>query len=361
MLQVQAPARAQSPRVSMKQLQHLGAVLTVLVGSLLSSGCTTTMVVMHVYDRVTEGDPAPCIKLNSVQRALQERCSPYVAGSITAQEVANSGLPICPLTLAARNPKFWPVLPELIEKGAKPESCQESPWEVLARAQPCPDLMQASPAARQSLRWLAEADARAVQHDVVRALSCPLAREAGFDQILDGWAANGQMQAGQLGFGVLSALHPSHLNSPLGAHARIARPQRRGRTGQLLGQPGSRLRRGAAHRRLRRARLVAGPRAVAGAARPTHARRPAALDSARAGAHARLHAGPYALQRQSVEYLLSRGANPWQGLPHDPSRSVVTLARQLKSPLLEALEAPRPAVPTATAAAAAAAPAAKAR
>jgi hypothetical protein len=212
-----APAllRTLSPRVSMKQLQHLGAVLTVLVGSLLSSGCTTTMVVMHMYDRVTEGDPAPCIKLNGVQRALQERCSPYVAGSFTAQEVANSGLPICPLTLAARNPKFWPVLPELIEKGAKPESCQESPWEVLARAQPCPDLMQASPAARQSLRWLAEADARAVQHDVVRALSCPLAREAGFDQILDGWTANGQMQAGQLGFGVLSALHPSHLHSPL--------------------------------------------------------------------------------------------------------------------------------------------------
>jgi hypothetical protein len=68
-----------------------------------------------------------------------------------------------------------------------------------------------------------------------------------------------------------------------------------------------------------------------------------------------------AQQRQTVEYLLSRGANPWQALPHDPSKSVMNYARQLKSPLADTLEAPRPAVPTSTAAALPALPALRAR
>jgi hypothetical protein len=344
----------------MKQLQHLGAVLTVLGGSLFASGCTTTLVVMHVYDRVTEGDPAPCVKLNSVQRALQERCGVYVQGSLSTQDVASSGLPICPLTLATSNPKFWPVLPDLIDKGAKPESCQESPWAALARTQPCPDLMQASPAARQSLRWLAEADARAVQHDVVRALSCPLAREAGFDQIVDAWAANGQMQAGQIGFGALSALHPSHLHSPL---ARTLESQGHSAAAGLGSYSGS-LAPGF-EEALRTSDFAAldwwldRVPSLAQRAPPTRGDQLPWIPLARVLTPAFMP-NP-ALQRQSVEYLLSRGANPWQGLPHDPSRSVVTLARQLKSPLLETLEAPRPVVPTATAAAATAAPAAKPR
>jgi hypothetical protein len=334
----------------MKQVQHLAALMTVLVASLLASGCTTTLVVMHVYDRVTEGDPTPCAKLNSVQRALQERCGPYVVGSLQTQDVASSGLPICPLTLAARDPKFWPVLPELIDKGASPETCQDSPWAALAKAQPCPDLLQASASSRQALRWLAEVDARAVQHDVVRALSCPTARAAGLDQVLDGWAAHGQLQAGQVGFGLLNALHPSHLHSPL---ARTLESQGHGAAAGLGSYAGS---------------------LAPGFEEALRIGDFAALDWWLDRVPALVHRGPPtggdqlpwvplarvltpsfmpdpAQQHRTVEYLLSRGANPWQALPHQPSKSVMTYAQQLKSPMIELLDMPRPAVPTATAAA----------
>ncbi len=333
----------------MKQLQRIAAILTVFVGSLLTSACTTTLVVMHVYDKLTDGDPTACHKLNSVQRALQERCGPYLAGSLQAKDIQNSGLPICPLTLAARNPAFWPVLPELIGKGAKPESCQESPWAALAEAHPCPDLLQASPESRQALRWLAVADARAVQHDVVRALSCPAARAAGFDQVLDQWAAQGQMQPGQLGFGPLSALHPSHLNSPL---ARLLESQGHSAAAGLGGYQGQ-LAPGF-EEALRTGDFAAldwwldRVPTLLNRAPPTRSDQLPWVPLARALTPAFLP--DPAQQRQTVEYLLARGANPWQALPYDPSKSVMAYAQQLKSPLLALLDAPRPVVPTATAA-----------
>jgi len=68
------------------------------------------------------------------------------------------------------------VARELIDKGAQPEACTRSPLVDLAQRPGCPDFGAASPAVVQSLQWLAEADARAIDHDVVRMLSCPSAR-----------------------------------------------------------------------------------------------------------------------------------------------------------------------------------------
>ena len=48
-----------------------------------------------------------------------------------------------------------------------------------------------------------------------------------------------------------------------------------------------------------------------------------------------------AQQRALVAYLLARGADPWRALPHEPSRSVVSYAHELHSPLAALHEAPR--------------------
>jgi hypothetical protein len=52
----------------MKTLHRLAATLALAAGTLLTSGCTTTLVMMHVYDKLTDGDPTSCWKLNSVER-----------------------------------------------------------------------------------------------------------------------------------------------------------------------------------------------------------------------------------------------------------------------------------------------------
>jgi len=333
----------------MRYLLRAAAGLALAIGSLLASGCTTTLVVMHVVDRITEGDPAPCHKLNSVDRALQERCGTFQAGSLVTKDVAASGLPVCPLTLAARNPNFWPVLPELIAKGATPESCGESPWVALAQADACPDFGRATPAQLQSLRWLAEADARAIHHDVVRVLSCPRARVAGLDQVLDQWAAQGQLQRGQLAFGPLGALHPSHVDSPL---SRTLEAQ--GHTAAAsLGGYGGRLAPGyeEALRTGDFAALdwwLARVPELANRVPPTRGDQLPWIPLARV-----LTTGfvPDAeQQRQTVAYLLAHGANPRRPLPHDPNQTVVTFAHQLKSPLVAVLEAPPPMVATRVAA-----------
>jgi hypothetical protein len=325
----------------MRYLQRAAAGLALAIGSLLASGCTTAVVVMHVYDRVTEGDPTPCIKLNTVDRALQERCGPYQVGSLVTKDVTHSGLPICPLTLAARNPEFWPVLPELIAKGATPESCTVSPWVALAQANACPDFSRASPAALQSLRWLAEADAGAIQHDVVRALSCPRARTAGLDNVLDQWAANGQLQRGQIAFGPHGALHPSHLNSTL---SRTLETQ--GHTAQAaLGAHGGRLASGfeEALRTSDFAALdwwLARVPTLANRAPPTNGNQLPWVPLARVLTPSFMPDPDQ--QRETVVYLLAHGANPWRSLPHDPNQTVVSFARQLKSPLVATLDAPPP-------------------
>jgi hypothetical protein len=41
-----------------------------------------------------------------------------------------------------------------------------------------------------------------------------------------------------------------------------------------------------------------------------------------------------------VAYLMSRGADPWKSLPHDPGKTVMSFAEQVKSPALPMLQSP---------------------
>ncbi|WP_298835025.1 hypothetical protein [uncultured Piscinibacter sp.] len=319
---------------------RLVAALALAAGTLLLGGCTTSLVIAHLYDKITEGDPTSCFRLNSVERALQPRCGPYVAGSISARDVAAPGLPVCPLTLAARDPALWPVLPELIDKGATPEACTAAPWVALAQAHPCPDFARASPEQVRSLRWLAEADARAIHHDVVRALSCPSARRAGLDLVLDQWLAQDQLRADTLPFGMLGALHPSHLNSTL---ARTL--EARGHTAVAgLGAYNGQLAPG-----FEEALRVADFDALDWWIQ----RVPSLVDRAPPSRGNQLPWAPLARaitpaflpdlvrQREVVSYLLAHGAEPWRPLPHDPQQTPASLAMRMHSPLAETLAGPR--------------------
>lgn len=294
-------------------------------------------IVKHVHDKLVEGGPVPCFRLNSVERALAAHCAPYVPGTIQRDDIATSRLPLCPLAVAAREPRTWPVLAELIDKGAMPEACASAPLVELAQARVCPDFGQASPASRDSLLWLAQADARSVHHDVVRMLSCPQARAVGFDRVLERWVAEGAMPVGRVGFSPLSALHPDLLGSPLAA--------------QLEAQ---------------------GHRALAGLDPYDGVLRPGFEEAFRSGHFAALDwwlarapeladrvpppqgnqlpwvplaqaLNPQALdqpaqQQAMVEYLLAHGANPARRLPHQPDMTVLRLARQMGSPMLPLLE-----------------------
>lgn len=323
----------------MNLLSRTLAALALGLGALLCSGCTTTLVVMHVYDQLTEGDPTSCYKLNSVDRALQQRCGAFVPGSLKAEDVRASALPICPLTVATREPAFWPVLPELIAKGATPEACTTPPWVALAQAHPCPDFSRATPAQLQALRWVAEADVRALHHDAVRALSCPNARAVGLDRVLDDWVAHDQMPAGVLGFGALGALHPSHLGSPL-ARALEARGHTAGAAlgaydGQLPGGFEEALRTGdfaALDWWLQRVP------SLANRAPPSNHDQLAWVPLARVLTPAFMP--DPALQRTTVAYLIAHGADPDRPLPYDSGQTVRTLAVRMKSPLVAALAAP---------------------
>jgi hypothetical protein len=168
------------------RLALLGATIS---GLLLTGGCTTTAsaimgatgvatdssptweIIKHIHAKLTEGDPQSCASLNSAQRALTARCLPFQPGSLQAADIRASGFQECVLTLAARDPQFWPVLPELLDKGAQPETCYMPPMVALARSPTAVDFSKASPQALRSLRFLAEVDSRAVNHDVVRLLS----------------------------------------------------------------------------------------------------------------------------------------------------------------------------------------------
>ncbi|MEP7100132.1 MAG: hypothetical protein ABI781_06460, partial [Burkholderiales bacterium] len=211
------------------------ACLLALAAPLLG-GCTTAGVLMsaagvatdtsvtweivkHLHAKATEGDDMPCSRLDSVQRALNLRCGAFVPGSVLAADLRNTKLQSCALAVAVRDPRFWPALPEFIEKGASPEDCARSPLVELAQAsassgQDCPDFSTASPAVLQSMRWLAEADARAIHHDVMRMLSCPSAVRAGLDASLATWLAQGDLDVGKVAFGPFGALHPDYLDSP---------------------------------------------------------------------------------------------------------------------------------------------------
>ena len=324
----------------MKLLQRLALLGLFSVFVPLVGGCTTALVVAHLHGQLTEGDPTPCVRLNSVERALSPRCGAFVAGSLQARDVAASGLPRCPLTLAARDPQFWPVLPELLARGASPEACAESPLVALAQANPCPDFSVAAPPALDALRFLAQADARAIHHDAMRMLSCPSARAVGLDGVLDGWLAQGLLPAdGSLSFSPLDALHPGALGAPLARSLEAAGHNARTALGSFDGMlPGGF---DLALRSSDWAALdwwLARAPGLVNRVPPQHANQLPWLPLAQVLTPSYLDSP--AQQRQLVAWLLARGADPWQSLPHEPGHSVIGYAQELKSPLLALLQAP---------------------
>ena len=306
-------------------------------GQCISAGCAATAIAKHVLDKATEGDPTPCNRLNSVERALSERCGSYQPGSLVTKDVTASGLPRCPLTLAARNPALWRVLPELLAKGAQPESCDQPPLVALAQAHPCPDFSAAAPESLAALRWLAVADARAIHHDVVRMLSCPAARSAGLDGVLDGWLAQGQLPTRGLAFGALGALHPTHHGSPLShaleAQGHSARAALGSYDGQLPSGFDSALRDG---NRVALDWWLARSPDLVNRVPPRQGNQLPWVPLARVLTPT--YMSQPELQSDMISYLMSRGADPWRGLPHDPSKTVVEYAWQLNSPLVGLLD-----------------------
>jgi hypothetical protein len=312
-------------------------------GECLSAGCAAKAVLMHALEKATEGDPTPCRRLNTVERALSPRCGEYEPGSLLTKDVTASGLPRCPLTLAARDPEFWPMLPELLAKGASLQECEQPPMVALAQAQPCADFPRASAEALRALRTLAETDERAIHHDVVRLLSCPAARKAGMDSILGTWLADGKLPARGLPFGVLGAVHPSHLGSPFTRALQVRGHTARAGLGAYVGQLPSGF-----DLALREGDQAAldwwfdqAPE-LANRVPPRQGSELPWVPLTRV-----LTAGYLAhpeRQADLVTYLMSRGADPWRPLPHDASQNVVTYARSIKSPLLSLLDPPIAAV-----------------
>lgn len=321
-----------------------------------AAGCSTTSIVLsvagiatdtsvtweiakHIHAKMTEGDPVACFRLNSVERALATRCGSFSEGSLKVQDIGRNDLQSCELTLAARDPALWPVLPELLSKGAKPDRCSMAPLAALAHAHACPDFASASPEVRRSLVWLAENDARSVQHDVVRVLSCPSARVAGLDRVLDTWLAAGAFPKEGLGFGVLGALHPDHLQSPFARKLETLGHTAQASLVRYQGQqpPGFETALRLSHYDALQWWLNRAPQL---------ANRVPSTQGADAGWSplARVLLPTFladpAKQRDTLEFLMARGADPWKPMPGGAHRSVVSYARFLQSPHVALLDPP---------------------
>jgi hypothetical protein len=292
-------------------------------------------VVKHIHGKLTENDATPCVDLNSVQRALNARCS-YQPGSIRRADVARTGLQECPLAIATRDPRLWRALPELLEKGARLDACPGSPLLALAASDACPDFAAAAPEVRDAIRTIAEDDPRAVRHDVFRMLSCPRARAVGLDRVLATWLDRGDLEPGKLSFSPLGALDPDLLVSRFGRELEVAghRPEAAldGYEGVL--PTGYELALRSSHWPAIDWWLYRLPR-LANLAPPQRGGLPwVPLQKV-------LVAG--FLQRpetqgEMVVFLMARGASPAQTLPSDPRRTVATFAAQMKSPMLSVLE-----------------------
>ena len=346
-------------------LPRLAIASAALSSLLLTGGCTTASallsaagvatdnsgtwdIVKHIHAKLTDGDPKQCMEMNSAQRALTARCLPFEPGSLKTADIRNSGFQECTLTIAARDPQFWPALPELLDKGAQPETCFQAPMVALAQANPNVDFAKASGKVLGSLRFLAEVDSRSVQHDVVRLLSSPSAHATGLDGVIDQWATQGDLPVGQLAFSPLGALHPSALQTPLSDKLEAAGHTARAALGPYQGrQPAGfdeALRTGD-YAALewwfkREPKLVDRVPSTQGQQLPW-------IPLARVLVPSFMNNAP--AQSQMVGFLLSHGANPNQAMPYQPGQTVIGFARTLKSPTLALLEtppAPKPAPST---------------
>jgi len=292
-------------------------------------------VVKHLHGKLTENDATPCIQLNGVQRALNARCD-YVPGSIRRVDIAQSGLQECALAVATRDPRLWRALPELLDKGARPEACPGSPLLALAAADPCPDFPAASPAVLGAIRTLAETDPRAVRHDVFRMLGCSRARSAGLDRVLVTWLDRGDLEPAKLSFSPLGAADPELLVSRFGRELEVAghRPETAldGYEGAL--PSGYELALRTSHwaaidwwlYRLPQLANLAPPQRGGLAWVP--------LQRVLVSGFLQYPES----QRDMVGFLMTRGASPGQKLPSDPQKTVVAFAAQMKSPMLALLD-----------------------
>jgi hypothetical protein len=338
----------------MKLSRRLAALTLSATAALLASGCTTTSalisltgvatdtsitweVVKHIHQQLTEGDPRACVLLNSAQRAVSARCGAFVPGSIVAADIERTGFAECSLALAARDPRLWPALGELMEKGARPGSCAEAPLVQLAQRDTCPDFTAATAAARDAIARLATTDPRSVHHDVVRLLSCPQARAAGLDSVLATWRARGDLQPSRLAFGPLGALHPDYLDSAFARQLEADGHTARGALGAYEGvlRPGFEEALRTSHWAALDWWLQRAPE-LANRVPPLQGNQLAWIPLARVVLPTFL-AHPER-QKETVEFLLARGADPRQRLPSNPNQSVLAFARTLKSPMVPFLE-----------------------
>ena len=311
------------------------ASLVLGVAGVATDTSMTWEIIKHLHAKFTEGDPPPCATLDSVDRALSPGCGEFVVGSLRVQDVESSRFSACALTIAARDTRLWPVLPELLAKGADARTCPESPIVALAQANDCPSLATASEDVRESLATLTRNDPRAVHHDVLRWLSCPTSRAAGLDASLTRWLQAGALDPGTLSFSPLAALHPSHIGSPFAVALEARGHSATAGGGDYLGQRASGF-----EAALRSSDFAALEWWLARA--PQFASRVPGhqldwVPLARVLTPGFL-ASP-ASQPEMVSFLLAHGANPRTRLPADPSLSVIAMARSFNSPLVGLLEA----------------------
>ena len=295
-------------------------------------------IVKHMHGKLVENDPTPCRHLNSVQRALNPRCE-FEPGSITASDLANSGLQACPLAIATQDARLWRALPEMLAKGASPQRCARSPLQDLAEVDACPHFAAAPATVLASIASLAENDPRAVRHDVFRMLSCPNARTAGLDKVLVGWLDRGSLQPGSLSFSPLSALHPDLLPSRFSRELEVA-----GHLPQTALDNYDGVLPGGFEEALRTSHWTAlewwislVPQ-LANQVPPTRGAQLAWVPLQRVLLPTFL--SDRASQRDMVGFLMARGADPRKRLPFDPDRTVIGFAASIKSPMLSVLDPP---------------------
>lgn len=348
----------------MLRRSHLAlAFATLALGLVALAGCTapgliltatgiatdTSMtwdIVKHVHGKLTEDDATPCILLDSVQRALNARCT-FAPGSIREADIAHNGLQACPLAAATQDERLWRALPELIDKGAKLERCPRSPLQDLAEVDACPNFAGASPEVLRSFVFMADSDPRAIRHDVFRMLSCSHARSAGLDHVLVGWLDRGKLEPGTLSFNPLEALDPDLVGSRFARDLKVAGHTSQSALDHFEGTLPSGFEEAlrASHWTALEWWLYELPK-LANEAPPSRGAQLGSVPLQQVLLPGFLR--DPASQGDMVRFLLAHGADPRKKLPFDSGTTVIGFATAIKSPALALLDPPRPAPATPT-------------